>query len=373
MNRFGLLARFNAITLVLVALVALVLGHAFDRYAKHQAAAEARNFAQLAVVPFELHPKGLGQADRPARPPAGRGETAQAFTGGEIVSVRLWDRGGESVAPWVDGQPRLKRAAVAAAAAADGQVVLVPAGEGKVHALIALSTSRDIADVTINMAPIQSRIGGNTRRLQRTAIIVLALLWLVQAPLVAKASRRLRQRAERAHHDARHDELTGLPNRRAFRGVAAGRLRSGVPTAMLLLDLDGFKAINDQLGHTAGDRVLIEMASRLRSAAGADALVARLGGDEFVVLICATDARKRAATISQRLRTTVSQPVDVGRPVQVAASIGIATADSANATLDDTLAVADAAMYADKARRRCPDSSGHARVQPRGRLAPSVA
>jgi diguanylate cyclase (GGDEF)-like protein len=95
--------------------------------------------------------------------------------------------------------------------------------------------------------------------------------------------------------------------------------------------------------------VLTETASRLRAVAGDDAVLARLGGDEFVAVLPSPDAELRAADLAFHLRRTLAQPIDVGMPVTVTTSIGIATAADTDRWLDDALAAADAAMYADKA------------------------
>ncbi len=148
------------------------------------------------------------------------------------------------------------------------------------------------------------------------------------------------------------DALTGLANRAHF----TGRLETAGPDAhVVLLDLDGFKAVNDTLGHAAGDRVLVEVAQRLRSVVRDEDLVARLGGDEFVVLLSA--ARQEAGgtslaeTLSQRLVEVLAEPFALGeRRVTLGASVGIAhVAGRAAGARDALLRDADLAMYAAKA------------------------
>jgi predicted signal transduction protein with EAL and GGDEF domain len=99
---------------------------------------------------------------------------------------------------------------------------------------------------------------------------------------------------ERLHFEARHDELTGLPNRLSFRRLLEDAATvPGAPFAVMVLDFDGFKAVNDTLGHQAGDELLRVLAGRFRTAVGDDAVVTRLGGDEFAVLAPAAPTRSR--------------------------------------------------------------------------------
>jgi diguanylate cyclase (GGDEF)-like protein/PAS domain S-box-containing protein len=151
---------------------------------------------------------------------------------------------------------------------------------------------------------------------------------------------------EELRHGAFHDPLTGLANR-ALLHERLVAVDGSVPAALLLLDLDGFKAVNDTLGHGVGDDVLLEVAARLRAACRPADLVARLGGDEFVVLADGTP--EHILPLAERLLAVLSRPVDLGdREVGLGCSIGIAyvSEEGADAALRD----ADIAMYAAKAR-----------------------
>jgi diguanylate cyclase (GGDEF)-like protein len=148
-------------------------------------------------------------------------------------------------------------------------------------------------------------------------------------------------------HDATHDPLTGLANRRQLHDRLAAALsgragRSGA--ALLLIDLNHFKEINDTLGHGAGDRVLVEVAYRLRTVAE-DALVARLGGDEFAVLFQGVAPPARAEHHARQVLSVLSDPMDLdGVRVSVRASAGLATA-SGSVSTEEVLRRADVAMY----------------------------
>ena len=164
----------------------------------------------------------------------------------------------------------------------------------------------------------------------------------------ALAYAELARLAEQHAHNAAHDPLTGLANRRRLQDEATIALEQrpvrGI-TALLLIDLDHFKEVNDTLGHAAGDRVLQEIARRLVAAAPEEALVARLGGDEFAVLLYALAAPAIAAHRAQAILTELIQPMDLdGMRISVEASIGIATAPS-HGGITELLRRADIAMY----------------------------
>jgi diguanylate cyclase (GGDEF)-like protein len=176
---------------------------------------------------------------------------------------------------------------------------------------------------------------------------------------VAHLSQTMAER-ERLHtelvHQATHDSLTGLANRAAARfglDSAVGRARrSGAAVAVLFIDLDDFKRINDTFGHAAGDLVLVEVAGRLRSVVRSDSLVARLGGDEFLVVV-EGETVAHLVELSERLIIEVHRPIDLGgTPVRVGASVGVAVLDDLGESADDLLRSADMAAYRAKASGR---------------------
>ena len=169
---------------------------------------------------------------------------------------------------------------------------------------------------------------------------------------VTEARRWVEERVEgeaRLRHMADHDALTGLFNRRRFeeeleRHIAHGR-RYGMSGALLMLDLDGFKQVNDNHGHRIGDRVLTAVAAVLRQRLRESDVIARFGGDEFAVLMPVGGAT-RARELAKLLATAVHS--DVGTPAgPLSASVGIAVLDESS-TPDDLLSRADDAMYAEK-------------------------
>jgi len=173
---------------------------------------------------------------------------------------------------------------------------------------------------------------------------------LLAPPLfaVVAASRRFL----RAQEGATHDALTGLANRRALdsalRAAIARLSRRGEPFAVVVVDLDLFKAVNDQFGHAAGDAVLVRIARRLEAASRTEDVVARTGGDEFTLVLSGVDAAAAVATC-ERLLAACSEkiPLDDGNVARVGASIGVAVFDKHALPHDpnEALAAADDAAY----------------------------
>lgn len=163
---------------------------------------------------------------------------------------------------------------------------------------------------------------------------------------------------ERIEFLALHDPLTSLPNRAHFADTLAATLKTANAAihAVLFIDLDGFKPINDALGHEAGDEALKIVADRLRHALANGDFVARLGGDEFVA-ICRDIANESSAlAIGNRVITAISQPMSLlGTPSRIGASIGIALLPQHGTAASDILTMADHAMYAAKrgGKNRC--------------------
>jgi diguanylate cyclase (GGDEF)-like protein len=176
----------------------------------------------------------------------------------------------------------------------------------------------------------------------------------------------------RAHRQARTDDLTGLPNRRAL-GERCQSLLDALPggraeISLLLLDLDRFKEINDSLGHTGGDQLLIAVSERIRVALASDDELARLGGDEFAILT--RGSARHAVQVADRVSQALAEPFEVaGLRLHVDASVGVSTAPSPAGTRAELLRQADVAMYRAKRRRsRVEVFAADAPAQGRDRL-----
>ncbi|MEU5941875.1 EAL domain-containing protein [Micromonospora sp. NPDC047548] len=187
---------------------------------------------------------------------------------------------------------------------------------------------------------------GQTPHLVFIGMMALLGALALRQGLAANENLRLVARLRRL---AYADQLTGLPNRLMFNRRLRRALRDGPPVAVLLLDLDGFKQVNDRFGHAAGDTLLISIADRMRDAVGGDGTIARLGGDEFAVLVDG-DRPVAPERLAERLLAAL-QPAegeeDVG--THPSASIGIAEYGPQHASHTDLLRDADIAMYAAKA------------------------
>jgi diguanylate cyclase (GGDEF)-like protein/PAS domain S-box-containing protein len=164
---------------------------------------------------------------------------------------------------------------------------------------------------------------------------------------------RLREQMERAKHQALHDGLTGLPNRTLFQDRIEQALRTGERTrtgfAVMLIDLDRFKEVNDTLGHHCGDLLLQHVAERLRAGLRRSDTVARLGGDEFGVLAPGLTDPDQARMLADKLRQELQQPMEVaGLALEVEASVGIALYPEHGADAETLVRRADVSMYASK-------------------------
>ena len=175
--------------------------------------------------------------------------------------------------------------------------------------------------------------------------------------MVARDISDLKQAQWRMRQLATHDYLTGLPNRvllyERLDHTLARFHRFGQKVALLYLDLDRFKPINDDLGHHVGDAVLVRLSDRIHTTVRETDTAARIGGDEFAVLVEGYDGAELLESVAGRLIASLSDPISVeGVTVQVGVSIGIVSADAGTKDADSLLARADAAMYTAKAAGR---------------------
>jgi diguanylate cyclase (GGDEF)-like protein len=176
-----------------------------------------------------------------------------------------------------------------------------------------------------------------------------------QESLARKKVALLSEAVAQARQFAYHDELTGLPNRRLlldrFNQAMAQAARQHKLVALLFLDLDGFKTINDALGHVAGDLLLRQVAARLSACIRTSDTACRFGGDEFVILLPELEGQESAAAAAGKIRAHLAAPYFIGgTAIALTTSIGMALYPVDGRAYEDLLRQSDIAMYCDKAR-----------------------
>ena len=180
-------------------------------------------------------------------------------------------------------------------------------------------------------------------------LVSLLVLWRISRLAVER-----QEAYEQLRRAASYDDLTGLPNRRLLldrlEQTLARQSRDGRPVAVMFVDLDGFKRVNDEGGHQAGDELLVLVARRLEEVVRRSDTVGRLAGDEFV-LICDIDEPGAAGVLAERVAVTLSRPYEVqGRQVRIGASVGLTLPTGEQREPEQVLLEADAAMYSAKAQ-----------------------
>jgi diguanylate cyclase (GGDEF)-like protein len=228
---------------------------------------------------------------------------------------------------------------------------------GAVAIAVSLSTGARIRDAVAGDLIRQSATESVLIGIAPLAVVAveqsLILLPLLALPLIAV--QRAARHAQMSEHLAMHDPLTGLPNRAKFYTRlqrAIGAAEPGECVALLLVDLDRFKEINDTLGHHYGDEVLRQVAQRLGRQVGPQCTVARLGGDEFAILLPGLDSSDAALAIAETARRSITAPLDAaGIRLDLGGSVGVATFPDDGRDVETLLQRADIAMYEAKSGR----------------------
>ena len=209
-----------------------------------------------------------------------------------------------------------------------------------------------VLEIYEDYAPVARAVSSATYMIAAVSAAVLAVIYALLLPLLRRLTRRLREQLATTERIATHDGLTGLPNRLLFQEHASLGLdrahREGGKLAVLLLDLDHFKDVNDTLGHEHGDRLLVEVAQRLQDALADDDTIARLGGDEFGFVAPVADMTE-ANDVAQRLLEGLAQPIMIDHlRLHVRGSVGFALFPDDGGDTETLLRKADVAMYAAK-------------------------
>ena len=216
-----------------------------------------------------------------------------------------------------------------------------------------------VAMISTDYEPVAQAVAADSRKTTGLLIAGLAGLWVLLFAVTAVASQRLRKQAADREQQALSDALTGLPNRTMFNDLVQrtilGAQRKKKLVAVMLMDLDRFKEVNDTLGHHNGDLLLQRISQRLQGVLRDSETIARLGGDEFAVLIPDVADRQACVHVAKRLLKTLEEPVVVGGlALQCEGSIGIAIYPEHGKQVEAIMRAADVAMYVTKEQR-----SGH--------------
>jgi diguanylate cyclase (GGDEF)-like protein len=353
--RFSLLGRFSAMGIVVVAALGLVLGVALKRQIERRALERARDLATVmaqAGGTARLQPGDLDQV-LPSDRVSGLNATVDALRGEGVRRLRIYNRNGliaysdeageagEGDAP----SAKLRRAL-------GGEVVSdlergtgdVDRGEQTLEVYVPLvldGRTEGALELYLSYAPVAASIRQDVTTVALLLAVGLLVLFLALFRIVQGASRKLR-------HQALHDALTGLPNRALLYRRAEKAVQRGC--ALMLIDLDRFKEVNDTLGHDHGDELLVEVSSRLRDSLRRGDTLARLGGDEFAVLLTDLPHRGAAVELAGRLQDALRRPFALrGVAVELEASIGVALCPDHGNDVGTLVQRADVAMYSAKA------------------------
>ena len=356
----GLLGRFTLLSALAVAAMGVVLAGILKEQVHERALDNAAQQADL-IARFGFQPQLTGtDLSRPLPVEAVDALDAllrAGYASDEVVGINIVSPDGRVV--YSSHAELIGRTVTEEREAMGGrhltEVKTGPDGRRFVDADVPLRLSGDetiggTLEAQLDYAPTAARIASDTRRLYLVLGIGLLALWAAMYRIAAGASRALRRQSDHNAHQARHDSLTGLPNRHAFyeavEEAVAAAAGDGPNAAVLIIDLDRFKEVNDTLGHHAGDALLRQAAERLRAALRGSDLLARLGGDEFAVLVPSVESAEQATQVAERVRAALEATFDVHDiSVHVGASVGIALAPDHGRSAEDLLQRADVAMY----------------------------
>jgi diguanylate cyclase len=361
----SLFAMYAVASLLPVSVVAAVLIHGYHtdglRHALDQGRAQAAVIEQMAIAPA-ISGADLTEGVRPSERDRLRSATDLAVFHGSVSRLRVVSFSGNvvfsddgSVLGAVPvGDPAFRAAATGHV---DARIVNTHTSNAAIRVLqpvIAESNGRAIGvlEVYLPYAAIAEAVEADTR----AAIVRLALglmgLYAVLGLISWWTTRALRRHAAEHEYQALHDSLTGLPNRELFRRVAEealARSRNGEHGALVLVDLDHFKEVNDTLGHHAGDELLRTVGQRLTESLRTDDTVARLGGDEFGIVLPRGGDRAETVALLTRVRRELGEEITLDDSiVSVEASFGVCFYPEDADTVEGLLQHADAAMYQGK-------------------------
>ncbi len=355
---------YVAVSLVPIVLLGAVLMWHDERTGGERALAQGRAQAdvimQMAIAPaLDGRPLSEGLSD--SEMTRLWSATDLAVYSGSLNAIRLRAFSGEVV--FADNGTRTDplsgdspQFVLAVRGGTSTEVVTAPSGSGEqvirvLQPVVPKATGQatGVLELYLPYEPIAAAVRAQQHQTQLYLAGGLGVMYVVLGLVSWSTTRRLRQYAAEQTHHARHDSLTGLPNRAWFRhqlDEALGRVTDGAKGAVVLVDLDHFKEVNDTVGHQAGDELLRVVARRLSDHVRTDDIVARLGGDEFGIMLPGVSSRDEALAVLRDVQTGLGENVVLGDvTLTVEASIGIALYPEHGTDLSDLLHNADTAMY----------------------------
>jgi diguanylate cyclase (GGDEF)-like protein len=369
--RVGLLGKFALASVVPIVLLGAVLSHVLRAEIRQRALVNARQSAALldrSLVQPQLSSADLQGGINEARIRALDRTLHASLAGRQIARIKVWNREGRVVYSSdhaIIGRafPPSEELREALAGETASEVSSLEkaenAGDRRFGELLEVytplrfgreQTPEGAFELYLPYRPIAAAIEHDTKWLSLVLLGGLLLLYLALFRIVAAASTRLRRQAAANEYLALHDPLTDLPNRSLFHDRAgqavltARRERSRV--ALMILDLDRFKEVNDTLGHHNGDLLLKQLGPRLRTALRESDSIARLGGDEFGVLLPKVVDPDDALAVAEKIRRALRDPISLnGVALDLAVSIGIAVYPDHGEDVETLLQRADVAMY----------------------------
>jgi diguanylate cyclase (GGDEF)-like protein len=362
LKRVSLLWKFAIVNLIPILLLGVVLQHYLQSRVQERAVSNATQTA-LAISRSEVE-RGLSARDlqngfTAAEIKALDKALARPEVSEDVTAVTVWNQSLRVVYSRKNSQigRRIFPLSSEHRSVLNGNVVASRSGNNlEVYVPLWLGRNRQpvgAVQLALPYAAIDASVQADTRRMSLLIFLALAILYTVLFRIVAGASRTLRHQAEVNEHQALHDALTNLPNRTLFhdrvgQALASAR-REHLPVAVMIMDLDRFKEVNDTLGHASGDELLQQAGVRLRGALRESDTVARLGGDEFGVLLPRVVDSAAAVSVARKLRKALEEPFTIhGLALQIEASVGIALYPEHGDDVHSLLQRADVAMYVAK-------------------------
>jgi diguanylate cyclase (GGDEF)-like protein len=373
--RLSLLGKFGLVSVVPIGVLGVVLAVQLGAHVRRDALANARQSAALVAdlgIQPQLEGRDLGVPLDPALIASLDRQFRSASVSSRIARIKIWNREGTIVYsddPALIGAnpPASDELHLALNGAISSEVSDLEQAEEasersfgtllEVYVPLRLGADPQPAgafEIYVPYAPIAAMIDNRTRELYLLLFGGLLLLYVALFRIVAGASTRLRRQAEENRHQALHDPLTGLPNRTLFRERLREALEAardeGRSVAVMILDLDRFKEINDTLGHHCGDELLQRVGTRMRGVLRESDVIARLGGDEFgALLVGPADPVEGSRAAAERIHRALAHPFALeALTLEVEGSIGVAVYPEHAEDADTLIQHADVALYVAK-------------------------